>query len=54
MADPKEHGSDDRLVGDRLQPSLLDRLTDDEPLKQTEPQDAAAMTRGAGDDRSEL
>ncbi len=45
MADPKEHGSDDRLVGDRLQPSLLDRLTDDEPLKQTEPQDAAAMTR---------
>ena len=30
---------------ERLQPSLLDRLTDDEPLKQSEPQDAAAMTR---------
>ena len=45
MADAKERASDDRLVGDRLQPSLLDRLTDDEPLKQTEPQDAAAMTR---------
>ena len=45
MADAKERASEDRLVGDRLQPSLLDRLTDDEPLKQSEPQDAAAMTR---------
>jgi len=36
---------DDLPVGDRLQPSLLDRLTDHEPLKKTEPYGAAAMTR---------
>lgn len=45
MAANAASSSDDRLAGDRLQPSLLDRLTDDEPLKRTEPQDAAAMTR---------
>jgi type VI secretion system protein ImpF len=32
-------------IGDRLQPALLDRLTDDEPTKATEAVDAAAMTR---------
>jgi type VI secretion system protein ImpF len=30
---------------DRLQPALLDRLTDDEPDKRTEAPEAAAMTR---------
>lgn len=35
----------DGPVGDRLQPALLDRLTDDEPDKATEPLEAAAMTR---------
>ncbi len=45
MAANPGSGPDDRPMGDRLQPSLLDRLTDDEPLKKAEPQDAAAMTR---------
>jgi len=45
MAAKNDSPAEDRLTGDRLQPSLLDRLTDDEPLKQSEPQDAAAMTR---------
>jgi type VI secretion system protein ImpF len=35
----------DGPVGDRLQPSLLDRLTDDEPDKTTEATDRVAMTR---------
>ena len=45
MAERDARSSDDGPVGDRLQPSLLDRLTDDEPLKRSEPQDSAAMTR---------
>lgn len=32
-------------TGDRLQPALLDRLTDDDPTKLTEAIDAVAMTR---------
>jgi type VI secretion system protein ImpF len=39
-----QHGSDGP-TGDRLQPALLDRLTDDDPEKSTEPMDAVVMTR---------
>lgn len=46
MVEHSARGSlDDGPVGDRLQPSLLDRLTDDEPTKRTEPRDQVAMTR---------
>jgi len=37
--------SADAPTGDRLQPSLLDRLTDDDPTTSTEAPGAAAMTR---------
>lgn len=36
---------DDAPIGDRLQPSLLDRLTDDAPDKRAEAPDQVAMTR---------
>ena len=45
MAERSPRNSDDGPVGDRLQPSLLDRLTDDEPLQRSEPMGTAAMTR---------
>jgi type VI secretion system protein ImpF len=45
MADRNARPTDDGPVGDRLQPSLLDRLTDNEPDKKVEPAGSAAMTR---------
>lgn len=45
MAERFQREPDDAVVGDRLQPSLLDRLTDDEPGKRTEAVDQVAMTR---------
>jgi type VI secretion system protein ImpF len=45
MPVPESPFGSDGPTGDRLQPALLDRLTDDEPDKRTEPTDAVAMTR---------
>ncbi|MEO8752430.1 MAG: type VI secretion system baseplate subunit TssE [Casimicrobiaceae bacterium] len=45
MAERLPSGFQDTPVGDRLQPSLLDRLTDDAPDKRTESIDQVAMTR---------
>jgi len=45
MQVPKPTFESEGPTGDRLQPALLDRLTDDEPLKLTEAADAVAMTR---------
>jgi type VI secretion system protein ImpF len=44
-ADRTSNGSDDAPLGDRLQPSLLDRLTDHAPDTRTESADQVAMTR---------
>ena len=44
MADRKPP-RDDAPAGDRLQPSLLDRLTDDDPDHTVEPMQAATMSR---------
>jgi type VI secretion system protein ImpF len=44
-ADRVSNASDDSPVGDRLQPSLLDRLTDLAPEARTEAPDQVAMTR---------
>jgi type VI secretion system protein ImpF len=45
MQVPKTQPGKEGPTGDRLQPALLDRLTDDEPTKKTEASDAVAMTR---------
>lgn len=45
MAERGARVTDEGPTGDRLQPSLLDRLTDDEPDKRTEPSDQVSMTR---------
>ena len=45
MADRAARAPDDGPVGDRLQPSLLDRLTDDEPQSSVEPMGKVSMTR---------
>src|SRR3954452_19796878 len=45
MAAQHASTTSDGPVGDRLQPSLLDRLTDDEPERRTEAPDQVAMTR---------
>ena len=45
MQMPKAQFGSDGPTGDRLQPALLDRLTDDDPSKMTEATDAVAMTR---------
>jgi len=45
MQVPGASGTKEGPTGDRLQPALLDRLTDDEPAKKTEPSDAVTMTR---------
>lgn len=42
---PNNQSGNDGPTGDRLQPALLDRLTDDDPTKATEAADAVAMTR---------
>lgn len=44
-ADRPSNALDDAPIGDRLQPSLLDRLTDEAPDKRTETPDQVAMTR---------
>ncbi len=45
MAERTNRAPDDGPVGDRLQPSLLDRLTDDAPGERAEASDQVAMTR---------
>ena len=45
MAAQQARTTSDGPFGDRLQPSLLDRLTDDEPHHRTEAADQVAMTR---------
>ena len=45
MAERASNGLDDALVGDRLQPSLLDRLTDHAPDKRVEAPGEVVMTR---------
>jgi len=45
MADARSTGGVGGEVKDRLQPALLDRLTDDDPGKRTETPDMVAMTR---------
>ena len=45
MQVPKTSTGDDGPTGDRLQPAMLDRLTDDEPLQAVEATDAVSMTR---------
>jgi type VI secretion system protein ImpF len=42
---PKTQIGKEGPTGDRLQPALLDRLTDDDPTKASEAVDAVAMTR---------
>jgi type VI secretion system protein ImpF len=44
-ADRASNAPDDAPIGDRLQPSLLDRLTDNAPDSRTEAPDQVAMTR---------
>lgn len=44
-ADRPTNVLDDAPIGDRLQPSLLDRLTDEAPDKRSETPDQVAMTR---------
>jgi type VI secretion system protein ImpF len=45
MQVPKTQFGNEGPSGDRLQPALLDRLTDDEPTKKSEASDAVTMTR---------
>ena len=42
---PRTQIGNEGPTGDRLQPALLDRLTDEDPSKRTEASDAVAMTR---------
>jgi type VI secretion system protein ImpF len=45
MVQQHDKGSVEAPRGDRLQPALLDRLTDDEPDKRSEPPESATMSR---------
>jgi type VI secretion system protein ImpF len=45
MVEATVKGGNESQRSDRLQPALLDRLTDDEPDKRTEAPEAATMTR---------
>lgn len=45
MVEAKTKGGVEGVRSDRLQPALLDRLTDEEPTKRSEAPEAATMTR---------